>query len=289
MKPNNLIGILLAGLSLIPSACAVTYTNVFTSIMGKSSFGLLIDLHLQDFVPIDQAIMYYNYIGIFFVVLWATFASQSNESRYTFTTPFMAALMVWVGWLHANDTAQYWGMIIALILLGALIYINDMNHEKYGLPGPGDKVITMAVMILCFSAGYGYFLSNYGIWNESGMQAGASQNSMCNVAYTCDSSGQIALEASVTQISSTGGLNLDIVSVGSILLTMMISAFKTFIIMIGSVVLFSGVILAAYPALLDSPQAIAFLVVMQLVVWAVYAMAFFRYTYKPTGSGGGEI
>jgi hypothetical protein len=265
----------------------MSYTAVFSSIMGKSSFGLLIDLGIQNYVPIDQAIMYYNYIGIFFVVLWAMFASASNESRYTFTTPLMAAVMVWIGWLHAVDAVQYWGMILMMMLLGALMYMNDMNHEKSGLPGPGDKMITMAVMIMCFTASYGFILSpSFGLFSEAGAQAGSTQNQMCGTAYTCDASGNVVLGASVSQVTSSGGLGLDIVSVGSILLTMMVTGLKMLIIIAASVVLFSVVILAAYPALLDSPQAIAFLAVLNVVIWVVYAMAWFRLTYKPMGTGG---
>ena len=265
----------------------MSYTTVFSSIMGKSSFGLLIDLGIQNYVPIDQAIMYYNYIGIFFVVLWAMFASQSNESRYAFTTPLMAALMVWIGWLHATDAAQYWGSIIMCMLLGAIMYMNDMNHEKSGLPGPGDKMVTIAVMIMCFTAAYGFILSpQFGLFNEEGSQSGATQNLMCGTAYTCDSSGNVALEASVSQITSSGGLGLDVVSVGAILLSMMVTGLKMLIIISASVVLFSVVLVAAYPVLLDSPQSIAFLAILNVVIWVIYAMAWFRLTYKPMGTGG---
>lgn len=265
----------------------MSYTAVFSSIMGKSSFGLLIDLGIQNYVPIDLAIMYYNYLAMFFIILWATFASQSNESRYLFTTPLMGALMIWIGWLHAVDAAQYWGSIIMLMLLGGILYVNDMNTEKSGKPAPGDKVITIAVMIMCFTASWGFIISpEFGLFNEAGMQSGTSQNKMCGVAYTCDSSGNVALEASITQISSSGGLVFDVVSVGSILLTMMVTALKMLFVILGSVAFFSLVLLAAYPELLNSPQSIALLALLNLVIWVIYAMAIFRLTYKPMGTGG---
>lgn len=266
----------------------VTYTNVFMSIMGKSSFGLLIDLGIQNYVPIDQAIMYYNYIALFFVILWAMFASQSNESRYLFTTPLMAALMIWIGWLHAVDAAQYWGSIVMLMLLGGILYVNDMNTEKTGKPAPGDKVITIAVMIMCFTASWGFIISpEFGLFSDAGMQSGTTQvNRLCNTAYTCDSAGNVALEASISQISSSGGLTFDVVSVGAILLTMMVSAIKMFIVILGSVAFFSLILLAAYPELMNSPQSIALLALLNLVIWIIYAMAWFRLTYKPMGTGG---
>ena len=97
MKIKNTIFLIVSTLLLfIPAVLATTNTTISSSIMGKTAFGLLIDLHLQDWFPADQAIMYYNYISIFIIMVWAAFASQSNEGRYTFTTPFIAALMVFI-------------------------------------------------------------------------------------------------------------------------------------------------------------------------------------------------
>ena len=264
----------------------MVYTEVFTSIMGKSSFGLLIDLGIQNFVPIDQAIMYYNYIAIFFVVGWAMFASQSNESRYLFTTPLMAALMVWVGWLHATDATQYWGSILFCMVLGAIMYINDMNHEKFGLAGPGDKLVALAVMIICFTASFGFIASSqFGMFSGDS-SSGSSQNVMCGRAYTCDSSGNVALEASVSSVNNSGGLGLDVVSILATLGLIAVTLLKLIIVVFGSVLFFSVVVLAAYPALADSPQTIAFLAVFNVVIWIIYATAIFRLYYKPVGTGG---
>src|SRR5512138_512004 len=190
----------------------MVYTVVANSIMGKSSFGLLIDLGIQNYVPVSDAILYYNYIAIFFIVLWSAFAGQSNESRYAFTTPLMAALMVFIGWLRAPDEASYWGVIIMCLVLGLLIYINDMNREKYGVAGPGDKVIALAIMLICFTASMGFVASSsLGVFPDVG-STGTSQNVMCGQAYTCDSSGNIALDVSVTSVQNSGGYGLDVIS-----------------------------------------------------------------------------
>jgi len=41
-------------------------------------------------------------------------------------------------------------------------------------------------------------------------------------------------------------------------------------------------LVAAYPALGASPQAVLFLGIMQLVIWAIYVVAFFNWYYKPS-------
>jgi hypothetical protein len=264
----------------------MSYTVIANSIMGKTAFGLLINLHIQDYFPATEAIMYYNYVAIFCVVLWSAYAGQSNESRYAFTTPLMAALMVFVGWLHADDAVTYWGIILFCLLLGALMYLNDMNHEKYGVAGPGDKLLAVAFMIVCFTATMGFVSSEtLGVFPDTG-SAGTSQNIMCGSAYTCDSSGNIALDVSVTSVKDSGGFSLDVISIGMALAAMEISALKLLLVVVGSVLFFSVVMLAAYPALADSTQVVAFLAVLNVVIWAIYILAFFRWMYKPVPGTG---
>jgi len=262
----------------------MSYTVVANTIMGKSSFGLLIDLHIQDFFPVDQAIMYYNYIGIFIILMWAAFAGQTNESRYTFTTPFIAALLVFIGWLRAPDAVSYWGTIVLCLLLGAFMYINDMNHEKSGLPGPGEKLLTVAFMIMCFTASMGFVLSSQII--PSAVPIGASQNVMCNKAYQCDAAGNVALDVSVNTVSSSGGLGQNVISAVAALPAIFVSLLMMAITIVASVLFFGVVLMAAYPALAQSPQAVAFLLVMNVVIWAIYFVAIAKWF---TGRTGGEM
>jgi hypothetical protein len=290
MAPKTMKGtvILFLLLLLIPIVSATSYTEVTSSIIGKTPFGLLIDLHIEDYFPAEQAIMYYNYIAILIIVLWAAFASMSNESRFTFTTPFLSAFFVFVGWLNAGSSAvNYWGTLIFCMLLGGIMYMNDMNHEKYGLPGTGDKLMAVSFMIMCFTASFGFIASSeFGWFNENSI--GTTQNNMCGTAYTCDSAGNVALDASVTTIKSTGGFWDGVMSDVYLLTSVAIAAAKLIIIVAGSILLFAVVILAAYPALAASPQVVAFLAVMNVVIWAIYITTFFRWMYKP-GVGEGQI
>ena len=253
----------------------MAYTEIASSILGMNANGLLIDLRLHDFFPAAQATMYYNYIAIFAILIWAGFAGNSNESRYAFTIPFFAALLVFIGWLRAYDPAAYWSTILFCLVLGAFMYINDMNHEKYGVAGPGDKLFAVAFMILCFSVSMGLVSSNEFNFFPN-VAAGASQNMMCGTAYSCDSAGNIMLDASVTSVSTSGGLMQDVVSAIAAMPAIAIGIIKLIVVVLGSVVFFSGMILAAYPFLSSSPAALALLAVMQVVIWAIYVTAFYR-------------
>jgi hypothetical protein len=272
---------------MIPGALATTYTTVANSIMGKDSWGLLINLHIQDFLAVNDAIMAYNYLSIAFIVIWAGFADQVNESRFAFTTPIVAGFCVFVGWLRAPDPGTYWGSLLLCLLLGGIMYVNEQNHARSGTAGPGDKVVTIAVFLMCITASIGFVTAQqsnlFGVTDTA--MAGQS-NILCNKAYQCDSAGQPMLDASVSSVAGSGGLNLDLVSLAAGMPAIILGVIRTFILIIGSVLLFSVIMLAAFPMLNDSQQVVAFLVLMNVVVIVIYSFALFRLFYKPMGTGG---
>ena len=258
----------------------VTQTNVITF---TNALGLMIPLGIENWVPVADAIMYYNYIAVFAILMIAAFAGQTNESRFTFFVPIFAGLMVFIGWLHAPDPVSYYGMIIGCILLGALMYINDMNHEKYGLPGPGTKLLTIVFMIIVFEASVTLMsTSGLNLFPEIGNSGQSQQSLTCDgYGYSCDANGQIMLGASVQTINNQGGASMDVLSIGLWALQAMIAVITFLIKIVAAVLLFSVVLVAAYPALGASPQAMLFLGIMQLVIWSVYAVAFFNWWAKP--------
>lgn len=260
----------------------VTQANVITF---TNPLGLMIPLGIENYVPVADAIMYYNYIAVGLIMTVAAFAGQTNESRFAFFIPIFAGLMVFIGWLHAPDPTTYIGMIIGCILLGALMYINDMNHEKYGLPGPGTKLLTIVMMIIVFEASVTLMsTSGLNIFPELGGDSGLhQQNLTCNgYGYSCDANGNIMLAASIATVNNQGGSNLDVVSIATWAVQAMIAVLQFLIKVVAAVLLFSVVLVTAYPALAGSPQALLFLGIMQLVIWAIYVVAFFNWFFKPS-------
>jgi hypothetical protein len=276
-----LLFICLAALVGIASAGCVAQTN---SIITHSPLGMLIPLGIENWVPATTAIMYYGYISIFILVVLATFSGMSNESRFLVMVPYTAAGLVFVGWLQAPNAAGYWGSIIGCCLFGTLLYINDMNREKYGTSGPGTKVLSVAIMIIVFEAAV-VMMANptFSPFPDTTI-SGQSQSSLtCSgYGYSCDSNGQIDLSASVSTVTSSGGANLDIISIGIWLAGMGVAMIKFLILILAAVFLFSGVLLATYPVLAASPQAIIVLGIMQLAIWVIYMVAWVNWTMKPS-------
>jgi hypothetical protein len=272
----------IALLWLVQAVSAAT-TQMANTLTFKTAGGLLLPLGIENYLSASDTIMYYNYIGVILLLVIAAFAGMSNESRFTFFVPVFAGFEVFVGWLQAPDPTNYWGMIIGCILLGALMYINDMNHEKYGLPGPGTKLLTIVMMIIVFEASV-TLMSTQGLnlFPELGNSGLQQQSLTCNgYGYQCDANGNIMLSASVSGVSNAGGSNLDVISVTMWTLQALVGAIMFLIKIVAAVLLFSVVLVAAYPALAASTPALLFLGVMQVVIWAIYTVAFFNWYFKP--------
>jgi hypothetical protein len=269
-------------LLLIPCVSA-DYTTMANSIMFKTTAGLLLPLGIENWVSAADTIMYYNWIAMALIVTVAAFAGQSNESRFAVFVPLFTGLMVFIGWLQAPDPTNYWGMIVGCLLLGALMYLNDMNHEKYGLPGPGSKLLTVVFMIIVFEASVTLMsMQGLNLFPELGDSGLHQQSLTCGYGYQCDANGNIMLSASVSGVSNAGGANLDIISVGMWVVQAMIGVLIFLIKIVAAILLFSVVLVMAYPALAASPQAVLFLSIMQIVIWAIYSVAFFNWYFKPS-------
>ena len=266
-------------------ASAVTYSTQTSSLLTHSPLGLLIPLGIENFVPAAEAIMYYNYIGLFCLVALAAFSGMSNESRFLIIVPFAAAALVYIGWLQAPNPTSYWGMVIALILFGCILFVNDMNREKYGSAGPGTKVVSIAVMIIVFEACV-VLMSNPAFSPfPSTLDTSASGDGtyLCHGhGYTCDSAGNIDLSASVSTVTTVGGTGLDAASMimwaGQVAFAML----NFIVLLLGAVFLFGPMLVAAYPVLATSPQALLILGIIQIAIWVVYVIAWFNWTFKPS-------
>jgi hypothetical protein len=283
MRRNGKVALLILCLALLAGTASAGYVTQTNSVMTHSPLGMLIPLGIENVVPAADAIMYYNYISIFLIVVLAAFSGMSNESRFLIMVPYLAAGLVFVGWLQAQNASSYWGSVIGCCLLGTLLYVNDMNREKNGITGQGTKVVTLAIMIIVFEASVVLManptFSPFGAIENNAV--GQKSLTCGGYGYSCDSNGNIDLSASVSSVTSSGGTNLDVVSILSWGSQMIVGMIKFIILVLAAVFLFSAVLLAAYPVLAASPQALLILGVMQIIIWAIYMIAWFNWTFKP--------
>ena len=262
MKPKAivLIGILLILILLVMPVSADTWLNASRSIGGKGPSGTMLDLGFQAAgVSTAQALNYYNWISIGLLYLIAAVAGSRDTRFFAILLPIFAGILYWIGWLTAVTGFDLSGMLVFLGVLGAAYYMKDAMREKFGMGGAGSTIVTITFYIIILSAVVG-LVNTSNLWGLGNMQMSAAvNNSMTNVQ----------LSSQVSDITGAGGILQNLVSDVMIFLSIMIS--------IG---IFSLTICQIFPFITTSPMAMAFLVVLQVAIWLLYAKFIMDMFYK---------
>lgn len=263
-------------LLVAPSLGATENVTAGSTVTMKGPFDILVSLHIEDFLPIAQARLYYNWISVFIIVLIGAFASSRTTRFFGILIPVVAALLVYFGWFTYNDPAnpaRLMGVIIIGIVLAAAIYMKGSLHERFGIAGPGSMMFNVVFFIIIMQATVG-FVNSTDLWG--GINAAPTGSDQ----YT-----NIDLQSEVTTISNTGGALNDLTQMTMILADMALGVLRMFIAMGMALVMFSVVLGVIYPWMVASPMGVSLLVILQLGIYIIYYMAFMRFVYKPVGEG----
>lgn len=276
MKPIHILIVLaLLVLAVPPVHAATENISASQAFTCKGAYGILVPLGFENFVPIAQARVYYNWISISVIVLLGAISSSRTTRFVAILIPVFAALFVFMGWMTNANPAhpeQLWGVIVITALLAAMVYMKGSLHERFGIAGPGSMMFNVVFYILILQAVVG-FVNSTAIWDYNSAPTASTQYS------------NIDLEAQVTTVSNTGGLLNDLAQVGTILLEMSIGVLKMFLSMGLALIAFSVVIAIIFPWIYPSAYGPTFLVILQLGIYIIYYMAFMRFVYKPVGEG----
>lgn len=273
MKPKAivLIGILLILILLVMPVSADTWLNASRSIGGKGPSGTMLDLGFQAAgVSTAQALNYYNWISIGLLYLIAAVAGSRDTRFFAILLPIFAGILYWIGWLTAVTGFDLSGMLVFLGVLGAAYYMKDAMREKFGMGGAGSTIVTITFYIIILSAVVG-LVNTSNLWGLGNMQMSAAvNNSMTNVQ----------LSSQVSDITGAGGILQNLVSDVMILTTMAFSGLRAFLSIMISIGIFSLTICQIFPFITTSPMAMAFLVVLQVAIWLLYAKFIMDMFYK---------
>lgn len=258
------------------------------SVLMSGPTGIMVPLMIET-VPgltLAQIYMYYNYIAVCLMVFVAAMAGSRSESRYLIVVPILGGIFTWFGWVHAPDQAKWVVMLIIAGLLGIFSYINDVNHEKYGISGPGSKLLNLVFFIILFQVAVGC-INGFDLFPAGNPQPTPNT---CTVGYQCDAYGNINLESSVGSLNNSGGIMQDVLSIVSNLGTLAVTMLKFIVTILTSVALFSVVLNAslngAFPGIAANTYYLLFLALVQVGIWAVYALTLFTWYYKPMPGEG---
>ena len=251
----------------------VYYVSAAGQVMMQGPTGIMIPLGIELFLPLTTALMFYNYISLSIIFFVAAMSGSRSETRFCIVIPIIAGLLTWIGWLNAPDPTQAWAITIIAGLLGVAIYMNEMNHEKYGISGGGSKLLNIVFFLIIFQACIG-LINGFDLF-----PIGQSQPSpdMCNVGYECDAYRNIDLSASVGQFTQSTGVLDDVVTTLTQLPVVIWQALVFLVKIAASVLLFSvvlnGTMNGIFPGIAANGYYVAFMVFMQIIIWAIYVMA----------------
>jgi hypothetical protein len=261
------------------------YVTVAGSVLMNGPTGYLVSLGIENVLDATTATMMYNYIALGILFFIAAFAGARNEARFCITVPIFAGVFVWFGWLKSPQPLQSLAVIIICGLLGVMVYLNEVNHEKYGIKGPGSKLMNIILFIILFQAAIG-FTNSLNLFAAGPSQVPTGQCTIGNqsVGATCDAYGNIQL-SSVSSVSSSGGLLEQIISVATAL-PQMILTLIVFLIQIGIAIIGAPFMIAAtmeglWPGISANAAYVAFMVVVGAVFYFCDVMFLISLVVKP--------
>ena len=263
----------------------VYVVTVAGSVLMNGPTGYLVSLGLESILDSTTAIMMYNYIALSILFFIAAFAGSRNEARFCITVPIFAGIFVWFGWLKSPQPIQSLAVIIICGLLGIMIYMNETNREKYGIKGPGSKLMNIILFIILFQAALG-FTNSLNLFASGPSQVAGSQCSIGNqsIGASCDAYGNIQL-SSVSTISQSGGLLAQIISVVAALpqmiLTLIVFLIQIGIAIIGAPFVIAGTMEGLFPGISTNVAYIAFMVAVGAVFYFADLMFLVNLVVKP--------
>jgi len=269
------------------------YLTSAGSVLMNGPTPFLISLGIENVVDLATATMLYNYIAVGFILAMAAMVGPRGEGRMCVVLPIFAGVFTWFGWLNAPNPAQTYAVIVVTALLGIAIYMNEQNRERYGVGGPGSKLMNIVYFIILFQVALG-LVSSMNLFSMPGQQT----PNMCVVGNStwgaqCDSNGLISLSSSVNSQAGTGGIMQDIISMGSAMVGVGVALLQMIVTV--------GVAIVAFPIVLNGilgpilcqntgtcitsdPIYLVFMAGLEAVLLVNLTMALFAWFYPKTPS-----
>lgn len=269
MKPIHILLFIAVAAVLLVAPVSATYETVaaYRDVTFKGALGLLVSLQFENFIPIAQARIYYNWISVGLITMIAALASTRTTRFIGVLLPIFAALLCYMGWLTNADPAhpaQLWSVIVITGILAAALYMKGALHEKFGIAGPGSMLYNVVFYIILLQAVVG-FVNSTELWEYNTAPTASTEYSGFD------------LGAEVNSLSGTAGGDLGIAEISNFFLTLAFGCFKLFLSIAASLLLFSGVVGVIYPWIPASEYGMAFLVILQMGIYIVYLTSFIRY------------
>jgi hypothetical protein len=227
----------------------------------------------------------YNWAAVLLICITAVSASMLDKKAMIIITPIVAGFTMWAGWLNFNNSpnpsasmATEFGILIICVVIGIVQYMTEVQHERFGIAGPGNKVVKLFWFLIILQAVVG--MVNQSSIFPSDVQPLSTTNS--NPEYR-----NINLNTEMTEINSAGGLTAAVVDIVSIAGQLAASILLLLLKMIISLAAFSVIMYGVFPWFAQAGVAgVLILGIIQLGIWLMYVMFIFTIYYKPSPDPG---
>jgi hypothetical protein len=242
--------------------------------------GVLISLAVEQLVS-DPIVVtrIYNWFSISMVLLIAVTAGYRDAKFISWLMPIWAGFCLLAGWLTFPNPGTGFGILVVCVLLATMTYMQDTIHERFGIAGPGNKIIKIVMFLIVLQCVVVFV-------NPSANYAGIFPDNTA-IAPSNQQYGNVDLSTEMTNINSVGGLTALGVDIVSIATQMAFSAFLLLMKVLMAIAIFSLVLNGIFPwiAAAGAP-GIAFLVIIQFTIWFMYLLFIFTLAYKPSPDPG---
>jgi hypothetical protein len=185
--------------------------------------------------------------------------------------PIWAGFCMFAGWLKYPNPGMGFGILVVCTALAIMTFMQERVHERFGIAGPGNKVIKIFMFLIILQCVV-VFINSSAIFPSETPALSASNTQYSN----------IDLSANIGSVSATGGMTAQIVDIASIALQTAYSSLLLMIKCLISIAAFSVIVSQVFPWIAQAgPAGVAFLVVMQFAIWAMYLLFIFTVFYRP--------
>src|SRR5271157_3232414 len=185
---------------------------VASSAILSGASGILVPLGFENFMSVQSAQMFYNYIAVILLLLIASVTGSKGEAAWCVIIPILGGLEFMFGWLTFGNPTNAVACLVVAGILGVGLYMNDQNREKYGIAGPGSKYLNIMMFIIVFQVCLG-MIPTLGIFGAQATSAPVFNQSYCPPSATCTQYSNIQFQSSLGTINGASSLG----TVGSVL------------------------------------------------------------------------
>ena len=234
--------------------------------------GVLLSLGVENVLGnLTQITFIYDMFALFTIFILAIAASQRDTKFMGLLIPLWAGFCMYAGWLKYPNQGTGFGILVVCTMLAIMTYMQETVHERFGIAGPGNKIIkifTFLIVLQCVVV----FVNSAAIFPLD-VQPIASSNAQYS---------NIDLTKEITNATNSGGLLAAIVDIATASLQIAITALLLMGKCLLSIALFAVVLAQVFPWIVQAGAiGIAFLIVMQFAIWTMYIIFIFSTFYRP--------